>query len=72
MTLDVTSIQPCGEGWCVKTSVGMEGPLESADDAANYALLLSRVTAARSELVARKQTAAYKHFSSIYRVMVRH
>lgn len=51
MTFDATLIQPCGEGWCVKTSGGLEGPLESADDAANYAALLNRVDAARSELV---------------------
>jgi hypothetical protein len=51
MTLDATLIQPCGDGWCVKTPVGIEGPLESADDAVNYAALLNRVTAARSELV---------------------
>jgi len=51
MTIDATLIQPCGDGWCVKTAVGMEGPLETADDAANYAVLLNRVNAARSELV---------------------
>ena len=51
MTFDATLIQPCGDGWCVKTAIGLEGPLESADDAANYAKLLNRVTAARSELV---------------------
>ncbi len=51
MTFDSTLIQPCGDGWCVKTPVGMEGPLESPDDAANYAALLNRVNAARSELV---------------------
>ena len=51
MTLDATLIQPCGDGWCVKTPRGLEGPLESANDAANYAILLNRVTAARSELV---------------------
>jgi len=50
MTFDTTLIQPCGDGWCVKTPVGLEGPLESADDAANYAVLLSRVNAARYEL----------------------
>ncbi|MCK4865586.1 MAG: hypothetical protein KAT06_09155 [Gammaproteobacteria bacterium] len=50
MTFDSTLIQPCGDGWCVKTPGGLEGPLESADDAANYAVLLSRVNAARSEL----------------------
>ena len=49
MTFDATLIQPCGDGWCVKTPMGLEGPLESADDAANYASLLSRVNAARSE-----------------------
>lgn len=51
MTFDATLIQPCGDGWCVKTPVGLEGPLESADDASNYAVLLNRVNAARSELV---------------------
>lgn len=51
MTFDSTLIQPCGDGWCVKTPGGLEGPLESADDAANYAVLLNRVNAARSELV---------------------
>jgi len=51
MTFDATLIQPCGDGWCVKTAVGLEGPLESADDAANYAVLLNRVNAARTELV---------------------
>lgn len=50
MTFDSTLIQPCGDGWCVKTPGGLEGPLESADDAANYAVLLNRVNAARSEL----------------------
>ena len=50
MTFDATLIQPCGDGWCVKTPVGLEGPLESADDAANYAVLLNRVNAARTEL----------------------
>lgn len=49
MTLDSALIQPCGDGWCVKTAIGMEGPLESADDAVNYAALLNRVNAARSE-----------------------
>lgn len=51
MTFDATLIQPCGDGWCVNTPGGLEGPLESADDAANYAVLLNRVNAARSELV---------------------
>ena len=51
MTFDATLIQPCGEGWCVKTPTGIEGPLESAADANNYAILLNRVNAARSELV---------------------
>ena len=51
MTFDATLIQPCGDGWCVKTIAGLEGPLESADDATNYAVLLNRVDAARSELV---------------------
>ena len=51
MTFDATLIQLCGDGWCVKTPVGLEGPLESADDATNYAVLLNRVNAARSELV---------------------
>ena len=51
MTFDATLIQPCGDGWCVETPVGLEGPLESADDAANYAVLLNRVSAARNELV---------------------
>lgn len=50
MTLDTTLIQPCGDGWCVKTAVGLEGPLDSAVDATNYAVLLNRVNAARSEL----------------------
>ena len=50
MTFDTTLIQPCGDGWCVKTSTGLEGPLESADDASHYAALLNRVDAARSEL----------------------
>ncbi len=54
MTFDATLIQPCGDGWCVKTPVGMEGPLESADDATHYAMLLNRVKAARSELVAQE------------------
>jgi len=51
MTFDATLIQPCGDGWCVKTPVGLEGPLDSADDANNYAVLLKRVSAARTELV---------------------
>ncbi|MDH5370444.1 MAG: hypothetical protein OEW99_10490 [Gammaproteobacteria bacterium] len=58
MTFDATLIQPCGDGWCVKTSVGMEGPLESADDAANYAALLNRVSAARSELACQDNECA--------------
>lgn len=51
MNFDATLIQPCGEGWCVETPGGMEGPLKSADDALNYVALLNRVSAARSELV---------------------
>jgi len=51
MTCDATLIHPCGDGWCVKTPVGLEGPRVSADDAANYAVLLNRVNAARSEMV---------------------
>ena len=54
MTFDSTLIQPCGDGWCVKTAMGIEGPLESADDATNYAVLLNRVTAARSELACKE------------------
>lgn len=51
MTFDATQIQPCGDGWCVQTPAGLEGPLDSVDDAANYAVLIKRVSAARSELV---------------------
>lgn len=50
MTSEQTLIQPCGDGWCVKTPAGMEGPLESQKDAAKYLSLLQRVNAARSEL----------------------
>lgn len=50
MTFDATLIQPCGGGWCVKTPNGLEGPLESATDADQYATLLKRVNATRSEL----------------------
>lgn len=55
MTSDKTLIQPCGEGWCVMTPAGMEGPLESQKDAAKYLSLLERVNAARSELVCQDQ-----------------
>jgi len=51
MIFDTTLIQPCGDGWCVNTPTGPEGPLESADDASNYICLLNRVRAARSGLV---------------------
>ena len=46
-----TKVQPCGDGWCVKTPVGLEGPLDSVDDASHYAALLNRVNAARTEMV---------------------
>lgn len=51
MTFDTTLIQPCGDGWCVNTANGLEGPLETANDATSYAILLNRVSAARNELV---------------------
>ena len=50
MTIDTNLIQPCGEGWCVKTPVGIEGPLDTPADAVDYVVLLNRVSAARSEL----------------------
>ena len=41
---------PCGDGWCVQTPNGMEGPMESQSDAARYVALLNTVNAARSEV----------------------
>jgi len=40
----------CGDGWCIETPAGMEGPVESQKDAAVYLSLLNRVDAARNEL----------------------
>jgi hypothetical protein len=40
----------CGEGWCIETPAGMEGPMDSRQDAAIYLNLLKRVDAARNEL----------------------
>lgn len=40
----------CGEGWCIETPAGMEGPMDSRQDAATYLSLLNRVDAARNEL----------------------
>lgn len=40
----------CGDGWCVETPSGMEGPIESQKDAAVYLSLLNRVDAARTEM----------------------
>jgi len=40
----------CGEGWCIETPAGMEGPMDSRQDAAVYLSLLNRVNAARNEL----------------------
>jgi len=51
MTLETTLIQPCGTGWCVKTPVGLEGPLDTEDDATSYAALLNKVNAARYVLI---------------------
>lgn len=49
MNFDNTLINPCGDGWCVKTSTGVEGPLDSIDDANDYATLLTVVQAARCQ-----------------------
>ena len=49
MTFDTTLIQPCGDGWCVTTPAGVEGPLETIDDANDYATLLTLIKAARFE-----------------------
>ena len=51
MATEMNNILPCGDGWCVETPFGMEGPLESSFDAAKYASLLKIVSAARSEMV---------------------
>ena len=40
----------CGDGWCIETPAGMEGPVESQQDAAFYLSLLNRVDAARNEM----------------------
>ncbi|MGD8407571.1 MAG: hypothetical protein PVG50_06635 [Thiohalophilus sp.] len=40
----------CGEGWCIETPAGMEGPMDSRQDAAIYLNLLKRVDAARNEM----------------------
>jgi len=40
----------CGEGWCIETPAGMEGPMDSQQDAAFYLSLLNRVDAARNEM----------------------
>lgn len=41
---------PCGDGWCVQTPAGLEGPLETQADASRYLALLNRVNAARTEV----------------------
>ncbi len=40
----------CGDGWCIETPAGMEGPVESPKDAVIYLSLLNRVDAARCEM----------------------
>jgi len=40
----------CGEGWCIETPAGVEGPMDSRQDASIYLSLLNRVDAARNEL----------------------
>lgn len=55
MTFDTALIQPCGDGWCVTTPAGIEGPLETIDDANDYAALLSLVKAARFELIVKEK-----------------
>lgn len=49
MIFDKTLIQPCGGHWCVKTPSGIEGPLETFDDANAYVMLLTLIKAARFE-----------------------
>ena len=49
MKSEMPTMIPCGEGWCVETPAGMEGPMDSRQDAAIYLSLLKRVDAARHE-----------------------
>ena len=44
------NVQPCGDGWCVETASGMEGPLDNQAEALHYASLLKCVDAARVEM----------------------
>lgn len=50
MNNEVPLMVPCGEGWCIETPSGMEGPMDSRQDAAIYLSLLKRVDAARHEM----------------------
>lgn len=47
---EVPMMVQCGDGWCIETPAGMEGPMDSQQDAAVYLSLLNRVTAARNEM----------------------
>lgn len=49
MTPNAPFIQPCGDGWCVKTRTETTGPLDSLKDANAYLALLTLVKAARFE-----------------------
>jgi hypothetical protein len=50
MNSDAPTMIQCGEGWCIETPTGMEGPMDSRQDAAIYLSLLKRVDAARHEM----------------------
>ena len=50
MAAEQPQVLQCGDGWCVKTPTGMEGPLDSQYDAARYLNLLETVKAARTEM----------------------
>jgi hypothetical protein len=49
MKSEILNLIPCGEGWCIETPTGMEGPMDSQQDAAIFLSLLKRVDAARHE-----------------------
>ncbi|MFO8024715.1 hypothetical protein [Thiohalophilus sp.] len=46
---EAPAIVQCGELWCIETAAGIEGPVDSQQDAAVYLNLLNRVNAARNE-----------------------
>lgn len=50
MNTEAPMMIQCGEGWCIETPAGMEGPMDSRQDAAIYLNLLNRVNAARNEV----------------------